>query len=58
VERAARSAGFGVLRKKKEDENENENENGDDDSNWYVTGKRPEEVAAEAAGALGLEIVK
>ena len=52
VEAAALSAGFDAQRRRKKKGAD------DDDSSWYVTGKRPEEVAAEAAGALGLDIVK
>ena len=55
VERAARWAGLGIQRSPS-----SKGGGGDcgDDSSWYVTGKRPEEVAGEAARALGLEIVK
>lgn len=66
VELAARRAGLQTGRKaKKRSEkkeksgaDEDDDEDDEDDSSWYVTGKRPEEVAAEAAAALGLEIVK
>ena len=61
VEGAARQAGLAVQRKEREkkskEEKEEEEEEEVEDSSWYVTGKRPEEVAVEAARALGLEIV-
>ena len=60
VELAARAAGLRTQKKtkvKSADKDEDDDDDDDDDSSWYVTGKRPEEVAAEAARALGLEIV-
>ena len=62
VGRAARQAGLAVLTREGGRERGtagagDDGGGGDAGPSWYVTGKRPEEVAAEAAGALGLEIL-